>query len=224
MADRYLNSNQLGTRLTAVLFGLPWLEILAEAWKLGRKIWRGLAEEGMYEVLEYEAVYELKDKKGRQVHFTKRQKVRYLQNNIISYLDQAWGDGEILLNYRCSPGVEADRYRLGHKTLILISLRDVKQRDDEDEFQIEWDLENAFVRSSEQCEVEISHRTRHLSMQVIFPKTRPPLQVAVVESTRKKTHRLGQECIQQLPDERWQIKWEAKRPRLYERYILKWEW
>jgi len=40
------------TRLAALLLGLPWVEIVAEAWKLGRKILRGLADEGMYEVLE----------------------------------------------------------------------------------------------------------------------------------------------------------------------------
>ena len=47
--------------------------------------------------------------------FSKRQRVRYLQNNIIAYQDQAWGDGEMLVNYRCSPGVPVDRYKLGHK-------------------------------------------------------------------------------------------------------------
>lgn len=224
MTDRNLYDNPLSSKLTAVLFGLPWLEIAAEAWKFGRKIWRGLAEEGMYEVLEYEAVYELKDKRGKRAHFSKRQRVRYLQNNIISYLDQAWGDGEILLNYQCSPGVESDRYRLGHKTLILISLRDVKQRGDEDEFQIEWDMEDVFLQTSEQCEVEISHRTKHVCIEVIFPKGRPPLTAAVVENTRRKTHWLAQEHINKLPDGRWRIKWEKKRPRLYERYILKWDW
>lgn len=134
------NTNvQLRNSLIAAVLGWPWLEISAEVWKLIKKVWRGLADEGMYEVLEYEAICEIKNRRGTQAHFSKRQRVRYLQNNIISYLDQGWGDGNILLNYQCSPGVEADRYRLGHKTYILISLRDVKRRGDEDEFRIEWD-------------------------------------------------------------------------------------
>lgn len=224
MIDTYNGNRFSSSKLISVLLGFPWLEIVAETWQLGRKIWRGLAEEGMYEVLEYEAVYDLKDIQGKNTHFSKRQRVRYLQNNIISYLDQAWGDGEILLNYQCSPGTEADRYRLGHKTYILISLRDVKQRGDEDEFQIEWDMTDTFTRTSEQCEAEVSHRTKHLSIQVIFPKERPPLQAALVENTRRKTHLLKQEDIKRLPNGRWRIKWECKKPRLYERYILKWEW
>ena len=61
----------------------------------------------------------LKDKDGKQALVRKRQKVRYLQNNIIAYQDQAWGDGQILINYRCSPGVEADRYQTGQNFHVL---------------------------------------------------------------------------------------------------------
>ena len=110
--------------LTAYLSGSPWLEVLAELWKLGRRLWRGLTEEGMYEVLEYEATLELKDDKGKHAHFHKRQKVRYLQSNIISY-----------------------------------------------------------------------RRSRQL-----------------------------ENAVQKLPDGRYRIKWETDKPRLYERYILSWEW
>ena len=211
-------------RLTTLLFGLPWLEITAELWKLGKKVWRGLANEGMYEVSEYRVTYELKDSKGKAAHFKKQEKVRYLQDNIISYRDQAWGDGKILLNYKCSPGVKADEYQLGHKTLILISLREVKQRGDTDEFNIEWDSHNTFLQASESCEVEINHRTKHLLIQVIFPQNRPPLKAAIIENTRSKTHLLPQDAIKKLPDGRYRIKWERTKPRLYERYILKWEW
>lgn len=225
MSDNNHRSNpNLLPRLLTALFSGPYLEILIEAWKLGKKMWRGLANEGMYEVLEYKATYELKDRQGKKAHFRKQQRIRYLQNNIISYQDQAWGDGDILINYRCSPGVEADRYRLGHKTYILISLRGMKEKGEVDEFNIEWDLHNSFVRSIEQCEAEISHRTKKLNLQVIFPKSRPPLNASVIESMRQKTRVLSQNAIRKLPDGRWRIKWELQKPTLYERYILKWEW
>ncbi len=217
------NSANIG-RLVTLLFGLPWVEITAEVWKIGKKLWRGWANEGMYEVLEYNVTYELKDVKGREAHFHKQEKVRYVQDNIISYQDQAWGEGEILLNYLCSPGVKADEYQLGHKTLILISLQGMKRRGDTDEFNIEWDLRNAFLRPSEYCEVEISHRTKKLSIQVVFPKSRPPRQALIIENTRRKTHVLGQEAVRKLPDGRWRVEWRTDHPRLYERYILKWDW
>ena len=91
----------------------------------------------MYEVLEYESTLELKDKHGEFAVFRKREKVRYLQNNIMAFQDQAWGDGEILLNYRCKPGNAVDFYRTGHKTYILVSLREIKNKGGVDNFNIE---------------------------------------------------------------------------------------
>ncbi|MGD8998575.1 MAG: hypothetical protein PVH80_10740, partial [Anaerolineae bacterium] len=60
--------------------------------------------------------------------------------SLVAYLAEAWGDGEILLNYRCTPGAPVDRYRSGYKTTILISRRQVKNKGDVDEFNIEWGI------------------------------------------------------------------------------------
>jgi hypothetical protein len=60
---------------------------------------------GMYEVLDYHTELELLDVKGKKAVFRKVQKVRFLQNNIIAYYDKAWGDGDIFVDYKCSPGV-----------------------------------------------------------------------------------------------------------------------
>lgn len=58
------NSNKTYRWLSLVL-DPPWVEVLAQAWKLGRKIFRGFANEGMYEVLDYEYQIEIKDKGGQ---------------------------------------------------------------------------------------------------------------------------------------------------------------
>ncbi|MCI0558952.1 MAG: hypothetical protein MN733_10685 [Nitrososphaera sp.] len=211
-------------RLIPIVFGSPWLEILAEAWKVGRKLWRGMAEEGMYEVLEYESVLELQDERGEHAHFRKRERIRYLQNNIIAYQDFAWGDGQILLNYRCTPGKVVDRYRPGQTTFILISLRETKRRGDIDDFNIEWGIRNGFIRPTELWETTFKHRTRRFKMQVIFPKERPPSRVLLIEEIRRRTRLLEQSVKVQLPDGRWSISWEMEKPRKYERYLLKWDW
>jgi len=49
-------------RVAPVLFSLPWLDIFAELVKVTRKLWQGLADEGMYEVLEHEATLEILDR------------------------------------------------------------------------------------------------------------------------------------------------------------------
>lgn len=82
----------------------------------------------MYEILEYESTLELCDTKGSTAIFQKRQRVKFLQNNIIAFEDYVWGDGEIMADYKCSPGVVADRYQEGDRWNILISLRETKSK------------------------------------------------------------------------------------------------
>ena len=204
-----------------ILHNLPWSDWIE---KLGHSAWERLALRGMYAVTEYESTLELLDVNGREAIFQKRQQVRYLQDHIIAYQDQAWGDGRILQNYRCVPGYPVDRYQLGHKTLILISLREVKQRGDVDEFNIQWGIQNGFRKSQESWETEINHRTKHLRMQVIFPKDRPPLRRVCIEASSQIVHPISGEFQQRLPDGRSQMIFEIDRPRLNERYILKWDW
>jgi len=211
-------------KLVATLLGLPWIEVITEAWKLGRKILRGLADEGMYEVLEYESTLELQDREGKKAVFRKRKKVRYLQNNIIAYQDYGWGDGEHFQDYHAKPGIPVDRYKAGYKTYILLSLREVKNRGDEDEFHIQWKIKNGFLKPDGFWETDISSRTRYMKVQIIFPKERPPHNIRLVENNIQRTKTLENDSINQLPDGRWQLTWEIHKPRLYEHYILRWDW
>lgn len=175
MPDEKRNDNQsLLDKLIALLSGLPWLDVLGQAWKILRKVMQNRSYKGMYEVLEYESTLELKDRAGKRATFKKREKVRYLQDNVIAYQDQAWGDGEILLNYRCTPGTPVDQYRSGHKTYILVSRREVKNRGDVDEFNVEWNIRQGFLKRTGYWETHVTHRTRHLEVNVVFPKSRPP--------------------------------------------------
>jgi hypothetical protein len=150
--------------------------------------------------------------------------VRYLQDNIIAYQDQAWGDGDILQNYSCSPGTPVDIYQPGRKTYILVSLREVKNQGEMDEFNIEWGIANGFLRTKERWETEVRHRMKLLKIQAIFPKERPPISVSLIEYPRQRTLTLNDEDKTKLPDGRWLIYWEMHRPKLHETYILKWEW
>lgn len=215
---------KLNTQLTDLLLDLPWGRITTDLWELGKQFLGKLRGHGMYAVLVYESELEIHDPKGVKATFRKRQKVRYLQDHIIAYQDQAWGDGQILQRYRCSPGKPVDRYRLGHKTHILISLREVKNRGDQDQFNLEWGIKDGFLHTEEQWETEISHPTNHLVVKLLFPKERFPKRVVLFESDRQRSTLLPSTALQALPDSRTQVTWEQKNPRLHERYILKWTW
>jgi hypothetical protein len=201
-----------------------WLKTLSQIWMVVKKWIRYRSGEGMYEVLDYESTLEIKDRNGKNAVIKKSEKVRYLQDNIIAYQDQAWGDGAILENYCCTSGVPVDKYRSGYKTYILISLRAVKNKGDVDNFNIEWSMNDGFLLKTGFWATEISHRTRFITIKVIFPKSRPPRSVSIVEKNSQRTKTLEEAAIVQLPDGRWLVSWGKNRPRLYEQYILKWEW
>jgi hypothetical protein len=211
-------------RWLSFLLNPTWVEVLAEAWKLGRKLFRGLANEGVYEVLEYECRLELKDKNGHLATIEKREKIRYLQDYITSYQDQAWGDKNVFLDYRCSPGVPVDEFRLGHKTYKLISLRESRNKGYMDEFHIEWKMQRGFLKSTGFWGTAISHRTKKVTVRVVFPKDRPPLHASIVESNLQRPQTLEKDTQTVLPDGRTMVTWENTKPQLYENYVLKWEW
>ena len=87
-------SNSLSFSRLASL--LPWSQIFADLWELGKQAFNRLAARGIYQVLEHESTLELLDIKGKKATFHKRQKARYLQGNILAYQDQALDDGKIL--------------------------------------------------------------------------------------------------------------------------------
>jgi hypothetical protein len=219
-----LKSSKAVTILNAIILDLPWASILGDAYKQFRRLLRGFSQEGVYEVLDYHATLELLDVSGNNAHYTKRKKIRYLQDDIIAYQDHAWGDGKILQNFQCSPGRAVDQYRAGFKTFVLISLRQIKSRGDVDEFNIEWDVENGFLKSDGWWGTDITQRTKQISVNVIFPHKRKPYHVILEESNRRKTHYLSKDSFKSLPDGRVKVGFKISKPRLYEHYLLKWRW
>ena len=178
----------------------------------------------MYENRKELETSEMHDCGGKRATFSKRKKVRYLQDHIIAYQDSAWGDGKILLNYRCTPGKPVDRYRSGHKTHILISLREINNKGDIDEFNIRWGIHKGFLLRDGFWATDITNRNKRIKVRVIFPKSRPPLRLSLVEVNRQRTHNLKGNAKKRLPDGRWLVCWEKQKPKLNEQYILNWGW
>lgn len=211
-------------RLVLLLLGSDVPEALGSVWRLVRHLFNARAHEGIYEVLEYEARLEVQDRRGDTAVYHKRERVRFVQDHIIAFQDQAWGDGDIFADYKCAPGEAVDIYLQGDRYRILISLRDTKHRGDVEEFRIERTIKDGFTKEVEDFQTEIDHPTEKLSLSVIFPAERFPKQVAVMERNRARTIALGPRHFRTLPDGRQQVTWKMKKPRLYESYILRWHW
>ncbi len=212
----------------ALLMNLDWTsawpDLVGELLRAGRAILGQLPRAGVYEVLRYECTVELRDAEGMQARVHKRETVRYLQDYVTTFQDQAWGSGQILLNYRCFPGTPVDQYQLGHNTHKLISLRETRNRGDSDQYDIEWRIRGGFLKSTGFWGTSINHRSRDVSVSIIFPASRPPSTGSLYERRSQRTTVLGPADRHMLPDGRHVLSWHVSRPRLYEDYILKWRW
>src|SRR5262249_13288516 len=129
------NTSSISTLLRALLALLnsDTIHLIGHLWEFLQSQFSIGGPRGMYEVLEQQCCLEILDREGKEAVYFKRQRVRFLQNNIIAFQDQAWGDGNIFADYKCSPGVPVDRYREGYRYRILISLRQTKNRGDVEE-------------------------------------------------------------------------------------------
>jgi hypothetical protein len=215
--------NQL-LRLLVPLLNSDLLNTLGTLWQLGTRIIAAKTHEGMYDVLELNLRLELHDTRGERAVLYKRELVRFLQDNIIAYQDKAWGDGEIFADYKCTPGVAVDRYRDGYRYRVLISLRETKRRGDVEEFHIERTIHQGFTKNVESIQIDVDHVIRKLSLSVVFPQKRPIKNAWLIEQNTTRTVPLGPGNRVRLPDGREQVKWSTDKPRLFEAYILRWEW
>ena len=118
---------------------------------------------GIYEVLEYETSLELLDASSKKANYDKRQRVRFLQDNE----DQAWGDGQIFADYKCSPGIAVDRYQDGNRYRILISLRETKKYGTIEKFHIHRRIENGCTKKSEYFQPRIDQPDRNYLSSII---------------------------------------------------------
>lgn len=212
------------TQLSAFIgFFLSLFELGGKLWGFGTKIWRGFANEGIYEVLDYESTLELLDPKGNQAKIHKRMVVRFLQENTTSFQDFRWANGKIE-NYRITPGYPVDEYQSGYLTYILVSLRTNKNKGDTEEFNIEWEIKDGFKKRDGYWQTDVSNKFRGMTVNVIFPKNRPPKRAFVEVKNRRNSTPIDRNSFKQLPDGRWQITWRNQEPKLFESYILRWEW
>lgn len=139
-----------------------WISLLFGLYRAVRLFMRRERHEGMYEILEFDSTLELAGPEGETAIFKRRQRVKFLQDNVIAFQDCAWGDGEIFADYKCSPGTEVDRYQEEDRWNVLISLRETKSAGDVDDFYFERTVKSGFTQDDEWRQTEIRHRTRHL--------------------------------------------------------------
>ena len=217
----YLSPDLLVHRLVS-LISPAWIAILLRLYHELRGAFT--RDSAMYEILEYDSTLDLLDTKGKTVIFKRRQKVKFLQNNIIAFQDHAWGEGDIFAGYKVSPGIVADRYQEGDRWNLLISLRETKSKGAIEDFYIERTVRDGFTKAEEWWQVEVWQKTHRLKLQAFFPKRRHCRRAVLHTRARNKTMVLGHEHFQVLPDGRQLLTWQTINPQRAEVYTIRWTW
>ena len=220
----------LGKLLRPVLQHLPLqdpvkvLEKILDTWNVLSRLRDKARYHGMYEILDYDATLEIQDSKGKKAVLTRREVIRFLQDNVVAVHDHTWGDGQLFAKYQCQPGVPVDFYEDGSKHNVLISLRETKDRGDIVELWIERVVRDALLKKQEWFETEIDHLMRTLKLSIIFPRKRPCRRATLSQRSIGKTTLLAQNHFALLPDGKQKLTWGAKHPKLHDRYTIKWTW
>ena len=226
MAQEPSSNSLLDSLLRAVLSagGMDTIRHAAQGIRSLYERLAGRAGQGTYEVLQHHTTVELLDRAGETAVIDRQQKVRFLQDYVSALTDYAWGDGEIFARYECSPGRPVDFYQDGSRHAVLISLRETKGRGDVISLDTRREVRKGFTKADESWETDIYHRIAELSVSIIFPKSRHCQRAVVSQQSTSKTTALGHEHFRQLADGRQQVKWTIHKPRLHDRYALKWRW
>ena len=204
--------------------GLSWLTSLVDLIKRISLFIEEYRLQGIYDVLDQQRTVEIQDPKGHIVTVSTTQRVRFRQNHVIAITEYAWGEGDLFDDYRCSPGVPVDTYSEGSRQVMLISLRQHKNAGDELCLRSQRRILEGFTRPEEYWESDVYHRTKQIELRIILPKGRPCQRATVTARSTGKTVALGTECYHTLPDGRQALHWSQRKPKLYERYLLRWVW
>lgn len=177
---------------------------------------------GAYEALSEIHEWIIDDVKGVQAQLIKHRTLRIMQPAVFTLVDYAWGDGdqeEVL----CSP-FEIVHQFLGAdgRYISIIALGEPRQPDDIVEYTFRRVLKGTFVDTTNWCQSELIHDTRELTLRIVFPVGKEPLEAYFWRQTsRYKRQELrvshgygGRAAISKT------LRWPEKN----ELYTISWTW
>ena len=179
----YRNEREKARELLAEVMGqhkeelLPLLELVQELQVTLEDVFDVVGRVWVERVLELSAEQVARERHqgkagGEVVTVETTELVRFRQDHVAVITEYVWGDGDILAEYRCSPGIPVDCYKEGSRHAVLVSLREHRNHGDVMTFSSHRKVGGGFTRSQECWETDVYHRTRQMEVRIIFPKER----------------------------------------------------
>ena len=178
----------------------------------------------IYEILALEETWDICDKQGGRVVVTKAMDIRFLRDNVGSFEDPAWGDGDLFAEYSCKPGTCGGVFQAGPKRYAHVVLNPPRRRGDEEHIESRRVVSGGFGKDSEWIEVHSDTCTGPLSIKVIFPQDRAPENCDWSRRRHGKEKPLRGVRLVNRPDGRHECSVRAGRTSPDEVYRLIWTW
>ena len=170
---------------------------------------------------------DLQNDSGTKANFTQSIHVRADVDDVEVYRHRLWGNGTYSepairaegYNYSVEPPIEEHGLRCYDLRFIppLARGRQVWHS-----FQCVF--ENAFTSNQEHLNHPVDYRERHLAMEIIFPKNRPPKKASAHLMQGLVKTKITDIEPDETQDGRKRIRWQLKRPELGRSYRVEWEW
>lgn len=174
-----------------------------------------------YEVIEYEARVELLDTDGRNAHYARTERVRFLRDTSTVY-DYGWGNGIAFAEHETSRGKFTEKKLVGSRLRATVKLPKLQHKGDEFVLTFERTLQNGFMSPSEWwLEAELYHPTRRVSLRVVLPSERRLREARLVTLEDPEGTALQPT---DMADGRQCISYEVRSPRVGQRFTVTWDW
>ncbi|GEM_PF-1110961 len=174
-----------------------------------------------YEVLNYEASIEVKDSRGFRAIYSKRQKVRFLRDNVTTIYDYGWGTGNAFASHRIQPGRVVERKKVGLRYRTLVMLPEPQNKGDELTMSVQRMVKSKFTGKDNWLEAEVYCRIRRMRLSVILPATRPVGRAWMGQRLEAKQVPIS---VKPMSQNRQRLEANISKPRIGDMYTLFWHW
>lgn len=169
-----------------------------------------------------EEVIDIRDAAGQSAVLEKRQRVRFRHSESAILRDGLWGDGDQLARYSVRGARRIGVKREGLRTTVLLVVEPRPAEGEACQFAVRRVMRNAFKDSEAFFDLMAERPTGHLSLKVLFPRSRPPRSAHLVQWPLEKTLRVIP--VRYAPDRRPFLTWRESKPIPLTAYSLRWIW
>lgn len=214
--------------MTSLEASIGLFERIKTLWARARQMFpapAALPEPGQkldYENDFIEEVLDLRDTYGRRALLTKRQRLRFRSVESAILRDGIWGNGEQFGRYQVTGARRVSTQQEGMRTTVLLAIEPRPTDGEPREVQMTRTIRDAFRDRTSFFDLMAERPTGHLSLRVMFPKSRPPTSAYLVEAPSETT--LRRIRLRHTEDGRPFLSWRRSHPVPLTTYSLRWAW